>query len=216
VKKTRSKESEDFKKYQHLVKGAVERLLSHYHLRANVVDEEDLYQIGSIALLNAIRKFDSSRNIKFETYAYVAIRNALMEGMFKFNGPFSINKDLIGALRLVAYMYKCEVSDEDICKALDMTADKLETLKKIAFIHLHSGIEDYHPIFDDVNHIYVKDTIKKILEDIDLSRDEKKIIKGKIAEKSFEKIGKELGFSREKTRQMYYAMIEKIREKVNE
>ena len=32
-------------------------------------DEEDLFQIGSIGLLKAIRRFDESFNVKFSTYA---------------------------------------------------------------------------------------------------------------------------------------------------
>ena len=43
------------------------------------IDEEDLMQVGRIAMLNAARAFDESKNVKFSTFAYETIRNALTD-----------------------------------------------------------------------------------------------------------------------------------------
>lgn len=43
------------------------------------IDHDDLIQEGSIGLLRAISLYDSSKKIKFLTYAGPAIRNAMMD-----------------------------------------------------------------------------------------------------------------------------------------
>ena len=43
------------------------------------IDEDDLMQVGRIAMLNAARSFDESRNVRFSTFACETIRNALTD-----------------------------------------------------------------------------------------------------------------------------------------
>ena len=47
----------------------------------NSVDFSDLTSYGYLGLMDAIEKFDSARNIKFETYASFRIRGAILDGV---------------------------------------------------------------------------------------------------------------------------------------
>lgn len=39
---------------------------------------EDLFQVGCIGLIKAIKRFDESRNVKFSTYAYITIKGEIL------------------------------------------------------------------------------------------------------------------------------------------
>jgi len=69
--------SELYQKYDKTVRAAVNRLLLTRRLACLPIDREDLYQIGWIALLKCVPHFDTSRGVKFETYASTVIVNAV-------------------------------------------------------------------------------------------------------------------------------------------
>ncbi|MCL1917933.1 MAG: FliA/WhiG family RNA polymerase sigma factor [Peptococcaceae bacterium] len=77
VKKTVWSESE-IEKYLPLVKIIANRLaisLPPY------VSEEDLVGYGVFGLLEAMQRFEASRGVKFETYASIRIRGAMIDGL---------------------------------------------------------------------------------------------------------------------------------------
>jgi RNA polymerase sigma factor for flagellar operon FliA len=43
------------------------------------VDVEDLYQVGTLGLIDAVSRFDPSRGIRFQTYAEFRIRGAILD-----------------------------------------------------------------------------------------------------------------------------------------
>ena len=63
-------------KYIPLVKYTVDRIASKF---PEHVDKEDLIHDGIIGLLDAIDKFDYKKEIKFETYAFLRIRGAILD-----------------------------------------------------------------------------------------------------------------------------------------
>lgn len=69
---------EQIEKYLPLVKRIANRLAislpSH-------VDEDDLLGYGVFGLLDALQRFDASRGVKFETYASLRIRGAIIDGL---------------------------------------------------------------------------------------------------------------------------------------
>lgn len=76
-----SKHKEELKqeiilKYIHLVKIISGRLYNYY---ASNIEYEDLVSYGIIGLIDAIDKFDPSKNIKFETYSGIRIRGAIID-----------------------------------------------------------------------------------------------------------------------------------------
>jgi RNA polymerase sigma factor for flagellar operon FliA len=66
--------------YQHLVDYQVQRLL--VDLPASV-DREDLVSEARIGLIDAINRFDPAKNVKFETYASIRIKGAIVDYLRK-------------------------------------------------------------------------------------------------------------------------------------
>jgi RNA polymerase sigma factor FliA len=66
--------------YSHLVDFQVQRLL--FDLPASV-DRDDLISEAQIGLIDAINRFDPAKNVKFETYASIRIRGAIVDYLRK-------------------------------------------------------------------------------------------------------------------------------------
>lgn len=64
-------------KYAPLVKNVVGRLT--FRLPVDAGDREGLVNVGIIGLMEALEKFDSTRNVQFETYARFRIRGAVLD-----------------------------------------------------------------------------------------------------------------------------------------
>jgi RNA polymerase sigma factor for flagellar operon FliA len=64
-------------KYAPLVKSVVGRMT--YMLPVDAADREGLVNVGIIGLMEALEKFDSTRNVQFETYARFRIRGAVLD-----------------------------------------------------------------------------------------------------------------------------------------
>lgn len=64
-------------KYAPLVKNVVGRLT--FKLPIDSTDREGLVNVGIIGLMKALEKFDSTRNVQFETYARFRIRGAVLD-----------------------------------------------------------------------------------------------------------------------------------------
>ncbi|MDG2830210.1 sigma-70 family RNA polymerase sigma factor, partial [Vibrio parahaemolyticus] len=61
----------------------VNRIVSRIEIFDNALDYEDLVSIGIIGLMDAIDKFDSSKNVPFEAYATIRIRGAIIDELRK-------------------------------------------------------------------------------------------------------------------------------------
>jgi RNA polymerase sigma factor for flagellar operon FliA len=58
------------------------------------VDADDLIGYGFLGLLDAMAKFDPSRGVKFETYAYLRIRGAMLDGLRSMDwAPATLRRD---------------------------------------------------------------------------------------------------------------------------
>ena len=64
-------------KYAPLVKTIVLRMAAKMPI--DVADKEDLINVGIIGLMSALEKYDSQRNVQFETYAHFRIRGAVLD-----------------------------------------------------------------------------------------------------------------------------------------
>lgn len=63
-------------KYQHLVNMSAARIVANYKYY-NFLD--DIINEGIIALINSVEKYDVTKNVKFETYASIKIRGAMID-----------------------------------------------------------------------------------------------------------------------------------------
>ena len=74
--KSVSVRNELIRRYSYLVRCIAQRLVGHYQY-FNYLD--DIVSEGLIALMDAVQKFDLSKNVKFETYASIRIRGAMID-----------------------------------------------------------------------------------------------------------------------------------------
>jgi RNA polymerase sigma factor for flagellar operon FliA len=70
--------AEQIEKYLPLVKRIAGRLAISLPQH---VDEDDLIGYGVFGLLDVLERFDVSRGVKFETYATIRIRGAMIDGL---------------------------------------------------------------------------------------------------------------------------------------
>ncbi len=95
----------------------------------NNVEFDDLTGYGVFGLIDAIDKFDYTKGIKFETYASLRIRGAILDNIRKMDWiPRSIRKKqkLIEAAKLkLETNSEDQVTDEHIADELDISLDEL-------------------------------------------------------------------------------------------
>ena len=96
------------------------------------VDKDDLLQSGFFGLLDALERFDPERNIKFETYAGVRIRGAMIDYLRAKDWlPVSVRQKI---RRLEQTQSRLETqlgrsaTESELAAALEISTDELQTL----------------------------------------------------------------------------------------
>ena len=69
---------------------------------------DEYYDIGLIGLVEAVKNYDDSKNVKFSTYAYKCIKNEILAYMRKQNK----RKDINNAISLDKVIYSSEKGDD--------------------------------------------------------------------------------------------------------
>lgn len=94
------------------------------------VEYDDLVGYGTFGLIDAIDKFDYTKGVKFETYASLRIRGAILDQIRKMDWiPRSIRQkqrkmDL--AYQSLEIKYGRMANDEEVAHELEITVDELE------------------------------------------------------------------------------------------
>ena len=111
--------------YSQLVKLVAGRL--SMYLGYNV-EYEDLVSYGIFGLIDAIDKFDSAKNVKFETYASMRIRGAILDQIRKMDWiPRSVRqkqKKIEAAYAKIETQYGRIATDEELAAELDVPVDE--------------------------------------------------------------------------------------------
>lgn len=61
----------------------VEKVVKGLKVKSHTYDYDDLYQFGVIGLMDALDKFDATKKVPFESYAYTRIRGAIIDEIRK-------------------------------------------------------------------------------------------------------------------------------------
>lgn len=81
-------------KYIGLVKIVAGRMYNYY---GSKIEYDDLVSFGVLGLIDSIERFDIDRNIKFETYAQIRIKGAIVDNIRKLDWiPRSLRKKIKG------------------------------------------------------------------------------------------------------------------------
>jgi len=115
--------------YVSLVKTIAGRLYNTYNAH---VEYDDLVGYGVIGLLDAIEKFDYKLGNKFETYANIRIRGAIVDQLRSMDWiPRSLRqkyKQLEKAVSKLQNIYGLDIRDEDLASEMNMTTKQLSEL----------------------------------------------------------------------------------------
>jgi RNA polymerase sigma factor for flagellar operon FliA len=122
-------------KYLPYVKRIVNRIA--IHLPPNV-DTEDLMNVGVIGLIQAIDRYDDSRENKFTTYAAFRIRGAVLSELRSRDFLSRSNRKKIRELeRTVLKLeqrFDREVDDEEVAADMEIDLDELYRIKQMSSI----------------------------------------------------------------------------------
>ena len=96
----------------------------------NNVEYDDLTGYGVFGLIDAIDKFDFSKEVKFETYASLRIRGAILDQIRKMDWiPRTLRqkqKKIDTVRKKIETQYGRSATDEEIAKELDISDEELQ------------------------------------------------------------------------------------------
>lgn len=142
-------------KYINLVKIISGRLYNYY---ASNIEYEDLMSYGVIGLIDAIDKFDRTKNIKFETYASIRIRGSIIDQIRNLDWvPRSIrqkSKLLKDAYEVLDQKLGREPSNAEMAEYLGKTESEIKSMFDETSVFNVMSIEDD---FKDNYKIQLKD-----------------------------------------------------------
>ncbi|QZY56776.1 FliA/WhiG family RNA polymerase sigma factor [Crassaminicella profunda] len=230
-RKTHDKKIKDqlIVKYIDLVKIIAGRLYANYR---NNAEFEDLVSYGIFGLLDAIDKFDLSKNVKFETYAYIRIRGAIIDQLRTLDWiPRSVRqkyKKIEDAYKAIENKLGRSARDQEVATELNVSVAELNSM--LGEVHSFSVISLEEKISNNANFTIMdedissepqqsleQEEVKKILLESlnELAEREKKIIElYYYSELTYKEISAILGVSESRISQLHTKAIMKLRGKL--
>jgi RNA polymerase sigma factor for flagellar operon FliA len=128
------------------------------------IEFDDLVGYGTFGLLDAIEKYDPSKNVKFKTYAVTRIRGAIYDELRSIDWvPRSVRqraKEVEDAIGYLENRLGRNPTDKEIADALGMSIEEFNTLLlKLSSTTLVS-INDSYFMGDDSDKVSIAETIE--------------------------------------------------------
>lgn len=125
-----------------------------YHLIARLppsVSADDLIQAGMLGLLDACRQYDPSQGAKFETYARIRVRGAMLDELRRNDwAPKSVHRrmrDVEVAIKVIEARYGRDARDGEVAECMGIELDEyyhiLQDARSCTVLTLDdAGLED--------------------------------------------------------------------------
>ena len=216
--------------YVYLVKYIAGRLYTSYN---NAVEYDDLVSYGMFGLIDAIDKFELSRGVKFDTYAHLRIRGAIIDYLREIDWiPRSVRqkaKELEKAYSEVEVEKGSNATDKDIAQKLGISEAELQkrmqSLASYSVVSLDEYLDQYREEFADADNDngsnptdrLEAEEFRKSLAGINnaLPEKEKKIITLYYFEElTYKEIGRILQISESRVSQLHTKAIFKLKVKL--
>jgi len=219
-------------KYSYLVKRVVSRLAYISHSSNPSLDMEDLISYGILGLMDAIEKYDPSRNVKFETYAAFRIKGAIIDQLRKQDWvPRSLRtktKQLSQAIDAIEKEMGRSASDQEIANTLGVSVEELRKtmveMHSFAVVSLEEQLYDIagsmatSSRYDDPERVVQVNELKAHLAKAidELPERERMVISlYYFDELTLKEIGMVLGVSESRVSQLHTRALLKLKNKLN-
>ncbi|MBR1691261.1 MAG: FliA/WhiG family RNA polymerase sigma factor [Lachnospiraceae bacterium] len=218
--------------YAPLVKTVAGRL--SMYLGYNV-EYDDLVSYGILGLIDAIDKFDTTKEVKFETYASLRIRGAILDQIRKMDWiPRTIRqkqRKIDNVLKDVEQAKGRQATDEELAQGLGISSDELtewqSQMKVTAVVSLNEFLEQGSEIpnergrvsedFARPEDVYERNELKEVLSDalLLLTDKEKTVIELYYYEDlTLKEISRILEVSESRVSQLHTRALEKMKTKM--
>ncbi|MDQ0214276.1 RNA polymerase sigma factor for flagellar operon FliA [Oikeobacillus pervagus] len=222
------------KKYTPLVSFHVQRIA--VGLPKNV-NKEEIKSLGFMGLVDALRKFDPSRDLKFDTYASFRIRGAILDGLRKEDwlprGTREKTKKIEAKIEELEQEYLRHVTPEEVAKQLNITVEDVQqTLNEHFFGNILSIDEHVHDqddpdgksfaIRDEMmrtpeEYIIKEEQIKELSEQIEKLTEKEQIVLSLFykEELTLTEIGEVLTLSTSRISQIHSKALQKLKKQLS-
>ena len=195
----------------------------------------DLINEGNLGLIEAAKRFDPSRNVKFISYAVWWIRQAIIHALTRYSRAYHLPQklsDRISDMKRKTAVLKGELdrepTREEIAKRMDITEDEVEELEildgknvSLSDKYFEEGVEMEDRIEDSltpsVEYQIIKSSIQRQIREMLEGLDEKEahVIKLRFGldddkARTLQEIGDMLNLSRERIRQIEQKAMRKL------
>lgn len=198
------------------------------------VEYDDLVGYGTFGLIDAIDKFDTLKGVKFETYASLRIRGAILDQIRKMDWiPRTLRqkqKKMETAYQKLETENGRPCTDEEVAKELEISIDELNTwqnqVKVTNLISLDEYLEQGSEIrvdsstsiqFQQPERIAEREELKKVLAEVleTLTENERKVIIFYYYEElTLKEISKILEVSESRISQLHTKALKKMKTKM--
>ena len=220
--------------YANLIRFVAQRIASR--LPANI-EVDDLISSGVIGLMDAIEKYDPSRDNKFKTYAEFRIRGAILDELRTQDWvPRSVRdkaKRIERTFQELEQKFGRPATDDEVCTALEMTTeeyfDMVSKVKSISLISIDDlsgpGQTDRRSLLDSIENPSSKNPfaqlkskgVKEILmKHIDDLPEKQKLVLSLYyyEDLNLKEIGKILDVTESRVSQLHTQAVIKLRSKI--
>lgn len=217
--------------YSELVKIVAGRLVMYL---GYTVEYDDLVGYGIFGLIDAIDKFELTKGVKFETYASLRIRGAILDQIRKMDWiPRTLRqkqKKLEQAMHEFEVEFGRAATSEELSKKMDISVEELNGLVNQTQIASLVSLDEYleqgsdispegnnKSCFESPEQVIDRQELKRTLtEAIEaLNDNEQKVIAFYYFEElTLKEISKVLGVSESRVSQLHTKALKKMREKI--
>ena len=200
---------------------------------------QDLIEEGNIGLIQAAKRFDVSRNVKFITYAIWWIKQAIMHSLAEQSGTVKLPVKQAGKVsrfnkksQEMCQNMEREPTQSEVAKSLGYNDDEINSIMRAYRTHLSLDTplkndeytpyldllenQDLIPYDDQIMQESLNEKVDQMLED--LSEREATILKMRFGfsgeVKTLEEIGQKISLSRERVRQIEKRAKERLKYKL--
>lgn len=216
-------------RYTYLVKFVAGRLYASY---GSNVEFDDLVSYGIFGLIDAIDKYDLARGVKFDTYAQLRIRGAIIDQLREIDWlPRSVrqkSKELEKAYFELESKLGRPATDEEMAESFGLSVEdfqkKIQNVTTYSIVSLDDLLEQKREVtsseedkqVETPENLVENTEIKEILVDAigNLPEKEKKVVSlYYYDELTYKEIGKLLGISESRVSQLHTKAIIRLKNK---